>query len=130
MPAKSRRTGTADAPPQIKAYLSSQPPRTRVALKKLRDTIRAAAPDAAESFSYRMPGFKLDGKALVWYAGWSEHTALYPITGDIQHAFAHDLDKYERSTGTVRFPLDRPLPVALIRRLVKARIAEVKPRKK
>jgi uncharacterized protein YdhG (YjbR/CyaY superfamily) len=120
------RSKPTPAASQIQRYLQAQPPRARVALRRMRDAIRTAAPDAEESFSYRMPGFKLDGKALVWYAGFQEHTSLYPITGAIQRAFAERLKRLGRSTGTVRFPLDRPLPVALIRQLVKARIAEVR----
>lgn len=126
MPVKAKRRTAAGAAGAIEAYLKSQPPRTRVALRKLRETIKAAAPDAVENFSYRMPGFKLDGKALVWYAGWNEHTSLYPITGAIQGAFARDLKRFQTSTGTVRFPLDHPLPLVLVRRLVKARVAEVR----
>jgi uncharacterized protein YdhG (YjbR/CyaY superfamily) len=126
MPAKAKRKTTVGGAGPVEEYITSQPPRTRVALRSLRATIKAAAPDAAENFSYRMPGFKLDGKALVWYAGWNEHTSLYPITGAIQKAFARELKRFETSTGTVRFPLDHPLPLPLVRRLVKARIAEIR----
>lgn len=127
--AARKRAGRTAAPapvPDVEAYFAAQPRRTRVALRKLREAIRSAAPGAVESFSYRMPGFKLDGKALVWYAGWAEHTALYPITGAIQAGFADELARFERSTGTIRFPLDHALPVALIKRLVKARMTEVR----
>ena len=71
------------------------------------------------------PAVKLDGKALVWYAGFTNHTSLYPIGDDIRHRFAAELKNYETSKGTVRFPLERAIPVALVKKLVKARMAEV-----
>jgi uncharacterized protein YdhG (YjbR/CyaY superfamily) len=110
----------------IAAYLAAQPPRTRVTLRKMRDVIRAAAPDGADAFSYRIPAIKLDGKALVWYAGFTNHTSLYPIGEAIRTKFAKELKAYETSKGTVRFPIDKALPVVLVKKLVKARIDEVR----
>lgn len=122
--------GAAASPKSITAqrreYLASLPPPVRKRMNEFRDIIRALAPDAVEVFSYRIPGFKLNGKALVWYAAFTHHTSLYPMTADIRRANATALEGYKMSTGTVQFPLDRPLPVALVRRLVKARIAEVR----
>ena len=69
---------------------------------------------------------KLDGRPLVYYAGWSTFCSLYPITGNIRKTYAKELAKYETSKGTVRFPLAKPIPVMLVRKLVKARIAEVR----
>ncbi len=111
---------------QIRAYLAAQPPKARAVLKEIRDAIRTVAPDAIDSFSYRIPGVKLDGKALVWYAGFKHHTSLYPIGDAIRKRFAAELEGYETSKGTVRFPLDQPLPVALVKRLVKARVEDVR----
>ncbi len=111
---------------QIRAYLAAQPPKAREVLKEIRDAIRAVAPDAVDSFSYRIPGVKLDGKALVWYAGFTHHVSLYPIGDAIRKRFAAELEGYETSKGTVRFPLDKPLPVTLVKRLVRARVEDVR----
>ena len=111
---------------QIRAYLAAQPPRTRAVLKEIRDAIRAVAPDAVDSFSYRIPGVKLDGKALVWYAGFTHHASLYPIGDAISKRFASELECYETSKGTVRFPLDQPIPVTLVKRMVRARVEDVR----
>jgi uncharacterized protein YdhG (YjbR/CyaY superfamily) len=109
----------------IRKYMGSLSPSARAEMRKIRDAIRSAAPGADEAFSYRMPGFKLNGRALVWYAAWKNHFSLYPITSGIQRANGAALRGYETSKGTIRFPMSAPLPIALIKRLVKARVAEV-----
>ena len=111
---------------QVRAYFAAQPPGSRRMLRQLRTVIRAAAPDAVEGFSYGIPGFRMEGRPLVWYAAFTQHCSLYPITGAIQRAHATALKAYETSKGTVRFPLAGPLPVTLIRRLVRARIVELR----
>jgi uncharacterized protein YdhG (YjbR/CyaY superfamily) len=95
-------------------------------MKAIRDMVRAITPDAVEVFSYGIPGFRLDGKPLVWYAAFKHHTSLYPMTASIRKAHAAALKGYKMSTGTVQFPLDEPLPTALVERLVKARLAELR----
>ena len=107
-------------------YFAALAPPVRRRMKEVRDIVRALAPDADEVFSYGIPGFKLNGKPLVWYAAFKHHTSLYPMTAAIRKAHAAALEGYKMSTGTVQFPLDKPLPAGLVRRLVKARLVELK----
>jgi uncharacterized protein YdhG (YjbR/CyaY superfamily) len=111
---------------EIRAYLDAQPSHVRAVLKQVREAITSVVPDAVDSFSYRIPGVKLEGKSLVWYAGFKHHTSLYPIGDAIRRTFAAELEGYETSKGTVRFPLDRPLDIELVKRLVLARVQEVR----
>jgi uncharacterized protein YdhG (YjbR/CyaY superfamily) len=112
----------------VDEYIATFPPKTKKFLKDIRATIKRAAPQAEETISYNMPAFKLHGM-LVWYAGYKEHIGLYPKTTVIQ-AFKKDLAGYKQSKGTIQFPLDQPLPLDLITRILKYRIKENQEAKK
>src|SRR5689334_21777937 len=97
----------------VEGYLRALPAKTRAVMSRLRRTVKAAAPDAVDVMSYGMPAFKLRGRILVYYAAWKAHVALYP--GRIASAaFARAAGKYRDGKGTLKFPLDRPVPWGLV----------------
>jgi uncharacterized protein YdhG (YjbR/CyaY superfamily) len=104
-------------------YLASVGEDQRAALERLRKTIHSIVPRAEECISYQLPAFRLDGKVLVWFGAAAKHCAFYP--GGIVPEFQRELTDYETSKGTIRFQPDHPLPAALVRKLVKARIARL-----
>lgn len=107
---------------QLKNYMAGLEPAQRRMLKEIRELIRTAAPGATDSFSYGIPAVRLKGKPLVYYAAWLKHASLYPIASSITK---EELQGFRTSRGTVQFPYSKALPAALIKKLVKARIAEV-----
>lgn len=110
-------------PKDIDEYLARLSDEQRAALKKLRKDIKAAAPRAEECISYQIPAFRLDGRMLVWFHCAAKHCSFFPGAYPIK-AYARELKKYSTSKGTIRFPPDKPLPTTLVKKLVKARIAE------
>ena len=111
------------APKDIDEYIAGFANDVQEILEKIRMTIRKAAPDAEETISYQIPTFTLKGNYLVYFAAYKKHIGLYPAPRGIEK-FKKELSVYEGGKGTVRFPLDKPIPFGLIRRIVKFRIKE------
>ncbi len=111
------------APKDIDEYIAGFPNDVQKMLEKIRMTIRKAAPDAEETISYQIPAFNLKGKYLVYFAAFKKHIGLYPTPRGIEK-FKKELSVYEGGKGTVRFPLDKPIPFGLIERIVKFRVKE------
>jgi len=111
-------------PKTIDEYLAGASAGQRAVLEKLRQTIHAAAPSAEEYIGYGLAGFKLNGRPLVYFGAWENHCALYAASPAIQKKFQKELKGFEQSKGTIKFTPERPLPTALVKALVKSRIAE------
>jgi uncharacterized protein YdhG (YjbR/CyaY superfamily) len=111
------------APKTIDEYIAGFPPDVGQILQKVRMTIRKAAPDAEETIKYRMPTFTLKGTNLVHFAGFKNHIGFYPVPTGIEK-FKSELSVYEGGKGSVKFPLDEPIPFGLISRIVKFRVKE------
>jgi len=107
----------------IDDYVATFPEEIQKILEELRGTIRAAAPDAEETISYQIPTFTLNGKYLIYFAGWKTHIAMYPIPSGSE-AFNKEVSQYVEGKGALKFPLDKPLPLKLISKVVKFRVAE------
>jgi len=117
--------GSTKRPPNtIDEYLASVNAHHRAALQKIRKAIHAAAPNAEECISYGIPAFRFNGRSLVYFGAWANHCAFYPGSSGTLKKFRNELRDFQTSKGTLRFSPDKPLPVALVKRLVKARIAE------
>jgi uncharacterized protein YdhG (YjbR/CyaY superfamily) len=116
------------SPKTVDEYLARVPEPARSTLNEIRATIRSTVPpEATESISYGIPVFKHEG-VVVWFAAFRDHCSLFPGASVIA-AFKSELKDYQTSKGTIRFPVDKPLPAALMKKLVKARMAEGKPKK-
>ncbi|MGD0932709.1 MAG: DUF1801 domain-containing protein [Candidatus Korobacteraceae bacterium] len=114
----------------VDEYIAAQPERLRGPLKRVRNTIRKALPEAQEAISYKMPTYKLHGSRVLYFAGWKQHYALYAATDSVVAAFKDELAPYEVDKGTIRFPLSKPVPTELIERIARFRAKEVRVREK
>lgn len=108
----------------IDEYIATFPEDVQGILQEIRAVIRSAAHEAVETISYDMPTFNLNGTYLIYFAGWKKHIALYPVTGKISEVLAAELSGYKGTKGSVHFPLNKPMPLDLIRRITELRIAE------
>ena len=108
----------------VDEYIAAQPAGSQDALRRVRRAIRKALPAAAEVISYKMPTYKMGGKAVVYFAGWKQHYSLYPATAPLVAALKKELSPYEIEKGTIRFPLDKPVPEKLIARIAAMRGVE------
>ena len=111
-------------PANIDEYIASQPAEMQVMLRKVRETIKKAAPGAAESISYAMPAFKFNGKPLAYFALNKNHLGFY-ATPTANMAFSEELKEYRSSKGAVQFQLGKPVPYGLIRRMVRFKLKEI-----
>jgi len=111
----------------IDEYIKASPTDVQGILQSLRLTIRKAAPEAVETISYQMPTFKLNGKGLVYFAAFKNHIGFYPIPSGIE-AFKKELSPYKQGKGSVQFPIGKPIPSALVRRIVRFRAKEIQER--
>jgi uncharacterized protein YdhG (YjbR/CyaY superfamily) len=107
----------------IDEYIASFPEETHKLLEGVRATIKAAAPEAREKISYQIAAFELNGRNLIHFAGWKNHIAIYPIPSGSE-AFNKEVSKYADGKGTLKFPLDKPIPLKLITKIVKLRVAD------
>lgn len=107
----------------IDEYIDTFPEDIQTILKQVRKTIKAAAPEAGEKISYGMPTYTLNGKYLIYFAGWKNHISIYPIPMG-NEAFNKEIAQYVAGKGTLKFPIDKPLPLKLITKIVKLNVAE------
>ena len=106
----------------IDEYIATFPKNFQSNLEEMRQAVREAAPEAEETISYQMPAFKLNG-ILVWFAAFKNHIGFYPKTSAIE-AFKEELSGYEVSKGTIRFPINKPVPIDLVKKIVRYRVKE------
>jgi uncharacterized protein YdhG (YjbR/CyaY superfamily) len=110
--------------PEVDAYMAALPDAKRAVMEELRATIMAAAPEADEVITYKMPGFKTHGRFLVSYDAYKQHYSLFPASDAVVSALGDAITPYLAGRGTIRFPADQPLPLAMIATIITVRVAE------
>jgi len=116
------KTIKIELPGNVGEYIAAQPKDVQAILNKLRSTIKSVAPDAEEIISYQMPAYKQNGM-LVFFAGYKKHIGFYPTASGIEN-FKNEIARYKWSKGAIQFPLNKPLPVTLIKKIVKFKLKE------
>ncbi len=116
-------TNKRPGPASIDEYIVTFPDDVQKILKKVRSTIKAAAPNAEEKISYGIPTFTINGKYLIYFAGWKNHISIYPVPGG-DTAFNKAVEPYAAGKGTLKFPLDQPIPYKLITQMVRLQLAD------
>lgn len=112
-----------ETPKDVDAYIADFPPETQAVLQQVRGVIRAALPEAEEAISYGIPTFKMNGRYVIYFAGYKRHVSVYPAPIDVE-AFKEVLAPYASGQGTAKFPLDKPIPVDLITRMAQYNLQE------
>jgi uncharacterized protein YdhG (YjbR/CyaY superfamily) len=118
------------APSSVDDYMAALPEGSRAVLEKLRKAIKAVAPEAIETISYQMPAFKDHGRILVYYAAFKDHCSLYPASVAVTEELGDELRPYVSGKGTIRFDADKPIPLALVKKIVRARLEENEARRR
>lgn len=108
----------------VDEYIATFPEPVQLILERVRSTIRKALPGAEEVISYQIPAYRLHGGSVIYFAGWKKHWSLYPVHAKLLQELELDPDQYKVDKGTLRFPLDEPVPVKLVTRIAKARAEE------
>jgi uncharacterized protein YdhG (YjbR/CyaY superfamily) len=118
--AKMKKYGT------VEEYLADQPEDVRDTLEHVRRSVLAVVPEATQKIGYGMPGFYVDGRPLVYYSAFKEHCSLFPASAGVIERLADDLEGYGLAKGTIRFPIGKPLPAPLVKKIVKAKLQELR----
>jgi uncharacterized protein YdhG (YjbR/CyaY superfamily) len=121
MTAKQPRRSVAS----VREYIASKPQQSRASLEAVRQAIRRALPRADEGLAYQIPAYTLNGVGVLYFAGWKSHYSLYPASDALMQVFAKELAPYQRTKGTLKFPLDQPVPVRLIERIARFRARQL-----
>src|SRR5918993_2967826 len=108
----------------IDEYIKTFPEDVQIILEKIRQTIRKAAPEAEEAISYGIPAFRLNGRGLVYFGAWKNHIGFYPTPSGIE-AFKKELARFKQEKGSVQFPLDKPISIGLLKKIVRYRVTEI-----
>lgn len=108
----------------VDKYIAAFPKNVQKILEDVRQIIKEVIPKAEELISYQIPTFRLNGSYIIYFAGWKNHISLYPVTDEIKEKFKKEISSYKTSKGTIQFPLDKPIPFSLIKRIVKYKVKE------